>query len=542
MNRAERRRQQKLAKGEVGAGYLDRQRFAKVEELLQLGLDSFQAGNTDKAINLISKALELQPDNGYALGHLGGIYHSIGQLDLAIAHYKKSLSKMADHANVYNSLGKALKDQGKYVEAQKNFVKALELDPKFVWAHYNLGNLLKEQGKLDDAVLSYEAALAIKPDLPQAHTNLGNVRKDQGRFTEAVAAFNRAIVSNPGHSKAHFSLSRVKKYSDIADIEHLRSELEQAKSENDQMFLGFALAKALADIDKGDESFEYYLAANRLHRKTYSYSIVDDEKIFARFIETFDAQFFAKREGFGTEEKTPIFIVGMPRSGSTLVEQILASHPEVHGAGELPFLQNLLLQKRPADSVGLIPDKISRLKFKQVAKLGDEYIAKIRKLSPDSPFITDKMPHNFLYVGIIKLLLPNAKIIHSVRSPEDTCFSIFRQKFYLAHPYAYNLTELGRYYRLYSNMMCHWHTLFPGGIHDIHYEHLTANQELESQNLLKFCGLQWNEQCLNFYKNDRVVSTASNFQVRQPIYQNSVGGWRQSTKQLQPLLRALSRV
>jgi hypothetical protein len=187
----------------------------------------------------------------------------------------------------------------------------------------------------------------------------------------------------------------------------------------------------------------------------------------------------------------------------------------------------------------MIPDIVSRLKSNDVDKLGNKYIEKIREIEPKIKFITDKMPGNFLYIGIIKLILPNAKIIHSVRSPEDTCLSIFRTNFTEMHNYAHELSELGQYYRLYSDMMAHWHKTFPGTIYDVHYEKLTVNQEHETRELLEFCGLDWHRECLRFHETERNIQTASNYQVRQPMYTSSINSWKRFEKQLQPLIKAL---
>ena len=303
--------------------------------------------------------------------------------------------------------------------------------------------------------------------------------------------------------------------------------------------LNFALGKAFDDLGEGEEAFKCYIEGNRLYRKTLSFNIADEKKLFLRFKKMFDRDFFKKREGFGCSDSTPIFILGMPRSGSTLIEQILSSHPDIFGAGELSFTRRIVQTKMSSNLDSMIPYTASRLKIDDVAKMGNEYVTRIRKLAPKAKFITDKMPANFLFIGMIKLMLPNAKIIHSVRSPEDTCLSIFKQNFIGTHDYAYDMTELGQYYRLYSDIMNHWHTQFPGVIYDIKYEHLIANQEDETRKLLKFCNVEWDDNCLNFHKTARDVHTASNVQVRQSIYSSSVAGWRRYEKQLQPLTNAL---
>jgi hypothetical protein len=299
------------------------------------------------------------------------------------------------------------------------------------------------------------------------------------------------------------------------------------------------LGKALADSGDYTEAFRYFLEGNRLKRATFAFKIARSAKTFRQIQERFSHRFFASRKDFGCPDKTPIFILGMPRSGSTLIEQIVASHPDVYGAGELLFVREVMLANMPANHISMIAQSALCLDSDRAAEIGSRYIERVREIEPDSRFITDKMPENFLLIGIIRLLLPNAKIIHSVRSPEDTCLSIFRAKFTGEHNYAYDLTELGQYYRLYSEMMSHWHGLFPGYIYDMHYEKLIENQEEESRKLLEFCGLPWSEQCLDFHNSSRTVQTSSSAQVRRPMYQSSVAGWKRYEQQLQSLLAVL---
>jgi hypothetical protein len=310
-------------------------------------------------------------------------------------------------------------------------------------------------------------------------------------------------------------------------------------SEADRKDIGFALGKAFEDLRDYDKSFGFILEANRLKRKSYTYSIQDDHDLFARIKKIFSPDFFAAHEGSGYQDKTPIFILGMPRSGTTLVEQILASHPLVFGAGELTILENLTNAVCLGKATPEFPQCMLDLDRDALKKMGSGYIEKIRQYSSDALYITDKMPHNFLRLGLIRAILPLAKVVHCVRDPMDTCFSIFKKDFEGRHDYAYDMVELGRYYNLYRDLMAHWEKVLPGFIHTIRYEEIISNQQNRTKSLLDFCGLPWDEACLAFHKTERRVSTASLAQVRQPIYKDSVALWKRYEKHLEPLKKAI---
>ncbi|MBF0358438.1 MAG: sulfotransferase [Magnetococcales bacterium] len=505
MNRAERRRQQKLSKKNSGPRSIDKVTSAKAGEALQQAMHFHQIGRLDAAIQCYRKTLEIQHDNVVALSNMSIILFSLGKTDETVSCLQRAVSIQPDYAE----------------------------------AHNNLGNALFSQGKLEEASASYKKAITIQADYPQAYFGLGKIQGDQGKLDEAISSYKKAIALKPDYAKAIYNLGGLVKYSDRSEIEPMLALLTKETRTEEKCLLNFSIGKALSDLENYPEAFQYYLKANNLEREAIQFNISDEAKKFSRFQEVFNQDFFKAREEFGSSDVTPIFIVGMPRSGSTLIEQILSSHPDVFGAGELPFFEEVIRQTLPADLINTLPRKISKWQLNDSVRLGDEYISRIRKISSKHRFITDKLPFNFMYVGIIKLLLPNAKVIHSVRSAEDTCFSMFRQNFVGDYSYSYNMKELGQYYRLYSDMMAHWHNTLPGFIYDLQYETLTANQEQESRKLLDFCGLEWNEQCLAFHKTVRNVQTASNAQVRKPIYSSSVGGWRNYEKELKPLLDAL---
>jgi len=273
-----------------------------------------------------------------------------------------------------------------------------------------------------------------------------------------------------------------------------------------------------------------------LRRQSYHYDVTQDVTFLQCLEEYFTLDFFRQRSDFGVHDDTPIFIIGMPRSGSTLVEQVLSSHPDVYGAGEIRDFGYVVLENNET----LLLDKIGALANNDICRLAQEYLRRMDEYSAGAPRVTNKMLVNFLWIGMIRLMFPDARIIHCVRDPVDTCLSIFKKNFSSIEKYAHDLVELGRYYRAYTKLMAHWHQVLPGYIYDIHYEDLVTNQLEQSQRLLEFCGLPWNDACLSFYDSVRPVKTASAVQVRQPLYQSSVQKWRKYERHLGPLQRTLA--
>ncbi|MBF0382285.1 MAG: tetratricopeptide repeat protein [Magnetococcales bacterium] len=541
-----------------------------VDAISNLGFALQAKGEITKALQYYQKAIAIKPDYELAYCNLGFALTELGRTDEAITNLKKAIGINKNYAQAYYNLANALQIQNRLDEAIYNFQKAIALKPDYLEAHYNLGNayklqdrankaiasykqaieldptmarlyinlavVLREVGRLEEGVDSLKTAIAIDPKYAQAYNNLGVTLKEQGLLDEAVTNFNKAISVKPDYAEAYSNLAASKKYKNIDDIENMVAVLSQLTDDGDKIHLNFALGKAMADIENYDESFNYYLAGNRLKRATLQFDIGQLSQKFAQYRQIFSDSFFQNRNYCANLDETPIFVLGMPRSGSSLIEQILSSHKDVHGGGELPFLKQIITTAFDGDfsdaSILLQPD--------QAVKLGNKYLEQIRELAPDAKYIVDKMPHNFMFIGFIKLLLPKAKIIHSVRSAKDTCLSIFRANFVDSHEYAYDLKELGEYYRLYLAMMNHWQSLFPNTIYSCHYEKLTHDQEGETRNLLNFCGLDWSDECLRFYESVRDVRTASDFQVRQKMYVSSVDGWKRFEKHLQPLLKALA--
>jgi len=511
------------------------------DEYCSQGDAAISRNQLEEAAGYFRQALKLQPDSIDALNRLGVIQLTLAKPKEAAAAFSKMVELQPDNPEPYFNLGIALYDQGKLNEAVTIFRRVIELKPDYVAAHYNLGNFFMEQGKLDEAIESFNKAMELKPDYAEASCNLGLLYKELGQTDDAVASFKKSLSLKPDYVRAYKGLSLIVKYTEENHITKTMESLYARKgiSGVDRKDLGFALGKTFEDLGDYEKSFDYILEANRLKRKSYNYSIQNDYDLFARIKEVFSPEFFAAHPNSGFKDKTPIFILGMPRSGTTLVEQILASHSQVYGAGELGVLIELTGSLCAGEERGVFPECVLHLGETALAKIGSGYIDKIRKYSPDADFITDKLPHNFLRVGLIKIILPNAKVIHCVRNPMDTCLSIFKMDFTTPHGYAYDMVELGQYFNLYRDLMAHWEKVLPGFMHTIKYEDLVSDQHDKTKNLLDFCGLPWDEACLFFHKTERRVSTASLAQVRQPIYQDSVELWKRYEKQLEPLSRAI---
>ncbi|MBF0445635.1 MAG: sulfotransferase [Magnetococcales bacterium] len=477
---------------------------AKSNEELEKGISHQQSGQLDEALACFQLSLKYDPKNVVALCNIGAILLLRGKLDVAISCLKLAIS----------------------------------IKPEYAFAHYIMGNALTEKHQPQAAVASYQKAIEVQTDYASAYNNMGNALLSQGEMVAAAKCYQKAIDHKADFSTAYFNLSEAKEFTHISQTQAMTNLLKKESDTMGKIALNFALGKAMADLGLDSEAFAYYITGNELMRTTINFDLAKTTDEFKSYISQFNNEFFFQRKTGGCLDKTPIFILGMPRSGSTLIEQILSSHPKVYGGGEQLFLKEVLFEN-VTDNLDKLPQAIADMPIKSAEKLGQAYISKLCELAPESQFITDKMPNNFIYIGIIKTILPNAKIIHSVRSPTDTCLSIFQKKFSGVHNYAYDLTELGEYYNLYADLMDHWREVLPNTILDIAYEDLTKNQESQSKRILNYCNLEWNDNCLNFHQTNRNINTASNNQVRKPMYRSSVGRWHRFEAQLQPLIKAL---
>jgi len=507
-----------------------------------LGMALEAQGRPREAVACYRRAIAIDAAFADAHNRLGNVLRELGAVDEAEACYRRVLELQPGGAEVHGNLGNLLADQGRLGEAEASYRRALELRPDFAEGYGNLGNLLRERGRMDEAEAAFRKALELRPDLVWVHDNLGNALADLGRLDDAVAAYRRALALRPDDAVVRHHLAMARRFGpgdpDLAAIETALAR-EDLPS-NDRMHLEYAAGKACEDLgDDPDRTFGHYREGARLRRDTIEYDGGDDEALFAAIERAFDAGHRTSPEGAGHPSEAPVFIVGMPRSGTSLVEQMLASHPRVHGAGERRDLARLVASVDRSLGRGF-PDWIADIPAGEYTRLGREYCEAVVDPAGDVARVTDKMPDNFMYLGLIRDILPNARVIHVVRDPVDTCLSCFTHLFGGLHAYSYDLGELGRYYRAHARLMDHWRGVLPEGFMlDVRYEELVSDPEAQVARLLDHCGLEWDPACMDFHRTERAVRTVSAAQVRQPLYRRSIGRWKPYRAHLQPLLAAL---
>jgi tetratricopeptide (TPR) repeat protein len=497
-----------------------------------------------EAEQVLRRAIQLKPDYAEAYCNLGIVFTDHGRLPEAEAVIRHAVELNPNYAVSLCNLGKVLVDLGKYDEAEDVIRRAISLNPNHAEAHFNLGNALIALNRHDEAEAVTRRAIALKPNLAGAHHNLGVALMDLGRLTEAREAAERAIALGPREPMHYRQLGEVRKYTVgdpfFAALEALSKD-EASLAVTKQIELHFALSKAYADTGRPEDEFKRLLAGNKIKRSCIEYDEAAVLGVIDRTQQVFTPEFIRAARGIGESSPKPIFIVGMPRSGTTLVEQILASHPQVHGAGELKLLDRAVADIHSAiHEAPAYPELALHLSDEHFRKLGSHYLAGIQQLAPVASHVTNKMPANFVFTGLIHLALPNATIIHTVRDPVDTCISCFSKLFTEGNLQTYDLAELGRYYRNYQALMAHWHRVLPlGRIIDVKYEDTVADLEGVARRIVAHCGLPWNQNCLDFHRTERVVRTSSATQVRRPIYASSIGRGHAYGSLLEPLLAEL---
>lgn len=488
----------------------------------------------DNALLAFEKAVTIKPDFVSAANSLGNVLREMGRFEPAAEAYLRAVELEPKRADIHCNCGYVQMKLGEYENAHHSLEKALELDPGLVDAHFTLGQLYATTNKLEAATESFRQAIVCDPEDIRTHMELGTVSLELGQIDDARDCYRRVHEIEPDHAQTWFLLGKTEKFSaDGPEIEAMEGLLNRLPiNDEGRIHLGFALAKAWDELDDADKAFSYLEAANRLKRNTFQYDADEHARRIERIIKAFDASTISEAPHEDMSTESPIFVLGMPRSGTSLVEQVLASHSQVFGAGEREDLARLV-------SARDYPEEVVSLTTPALKKLGESFVGSLKSLAPQSQRVTDKTPLNFLYIGLIWLCLPNAKVVHCVRDPMDTCLSNYKELFASGHFHSYDLEELGEFYRMYHRLMEHWKDLFPGFINDLRYEDLIADPETEIRKLLSWVELSWEDGCLEFHKTERPVRTASAFQVRQPIYETSVRRWKKYQKQLLPLSDAL---
>lgn len=474
-------------------------------------------------------ALKKGQDPNQRIAQVQALYRA-GRLDEALALSEPVLKAFPDNAGMHRLTGNIRASRGDYEAAISHFRKAIKLAPGANGdAYVNLSDALNMNGQPEKAVDAARNAIPKLANPANAWNSLGNAERHLGHIEEAVAAFEKAIECNPSMAVTHRNLSMLKTYApDDPQIAQMREQLASQGRPAERANLCFALAKAYEDTGRGDEAFDLILEGNRLIKSTLNYVPQMDAGLFARVASVFSSPVPQLEEG--TIRPRPVFIIGMPRSGTTLVEQILASHSQVHGAGELAEMGRAVMPVMTMPAPALDEAKLRDVR--------QSYLTAIGKLGTDKPVIVDKMPLNFRWAGFILAAIPEATVIHMRRDPVATGYSIFRHFFPAGGlGFAWDLEDIAAFSEGHDRLMAFWHQKFPGRIHELNYEALTENQEAETRRLLEICGLEWEEACLDFHKTDRPLGTASSLQVRKEMYRGSSDAWRQHEDRLGPLLR-----
>ena len=510
-----------------------------------LGSTLMSQGRQEETMASYKRALELKPDYVKAHCNMGFALFCLEQYDPAEQHFETAFRLSPDYPDAH--VGAAMLHQKKYQqlpEAEQAAKKAIALGYAKPDVHTLLGKIYVEMGKPEQASESYGKALALDANDSGALLGRGNLYMETGDFRLAEEYFNRVLLNGLPLQKlsARCYLAQAKKAR--AGDENMAALLDAAKGMDalpPTMVIGlhFALGKSHDDIGEYEKAMDHFKQGGALRRQKGDYNPDANERKLDKLIEIFDHPAIERLQGGGDPSRLPIFVLGMPRSGTTLTEQIIASHPDVYGAGELADMHTIAA--RPSGDGAAFPDNLKALTPQLLAEWGADYIEGLQKRAPDATRITDKMLGNHLLIGLIHLMLPNAKIIHVNRNPVDTCLSCFTKLFSHGHEYSYDLTELGRHYAGYARLMKHWRNALPeGAFLDVQYEELVADTGTQARRLLDYCGLEWNDACLNFHETRRSVRTASVTQVRQPIYKSSVERWRNYEKSIGPLLEALA--
>ena len=538
MNRHQRRANAKLGRTSGEAPDV-------ADPLLKLGTVLRTQGKFDEAIEAFRQAVRASPSIALNHVYLGALLHERGRFEEAAAAYREAIRLKPDYAEALSNLGTALCDLGRPDEAVRLQREAIRLKPGLATAHGNLGAALYDLGRLEEAVAAYRQAIRLAPDLDFAHGNLGTALVALGQAAEARAALQRAVALAPRNVKHRRYLGEVAPYGAadprLAALEKLAQDAARL-SVDERIELHFSLGKAYDDIGRHADAFRHWRDGNALKRQRIAYNEAATLGGLDRIRSVFTPDRMRAWHKAGQPSPVPVFIIGMPRSGTTLVEQIIASHPQAFGAGELKCFETAMQGIRPRFGTATsYPEVVSGMIDADFHALGARYLAAIEKLAPGAARIVDKLPSNCRVAGLIHLALPNAAIIHATRDPVDTCLSCFSKVFTDKQAHTYDLAELGRYYRNYQKLMAHWERVLPPGrILTVRYEDVVADLEVEARRIIAYCGLDWDPRCLAFHQTERPIRTASALQVRQPIYASAVGRWRAYAPFLRPLLAELS--
>lgn len=481
----------------------------RVDSLLALGAQYLASEQTEKAITTLEKVLKLDPDNVSAISRIGNALRLCFRYEEAVEYAKKAASLQPDSPHAYNNLGLVYHEMGRHTDGLASIDKALEIRPDFYESYNNRGITVLAMGDMDGAYESYNKALALNPDYAICYRNLATLGKKYPFTAEQIQNMKRLMKSD-------------------------------SISEHEKGHLHYALSRAYEDEKNHEAAFSHLVAGGKIRKAELGYHIDNDKNQFKLVKRYFNDGLIGELPAATVESDIePLFILGMPRSGTSLTEQIISNHSAVHGAGELTEFTRYIHQFIRSNSPATLRES-PQLSLSGLAGVKENYLSTLRRLNVSERIISDKSPLNFRWVGFILAIFPNAKIVNLVRDPRAVCWSIFKHYFSVnGHGYAYDLQDLAEYYRLYLDLMSFWREKFPGRFYDLNYELLTENQESETRKLLEYCELPWEDNVMNFHKNERAVRTASNTQVRNKMYTGSSEAWRKYEAYLEPLISGL---
>ncbi len=504
-------------------------------------------GKLEEAEKRYRQALKNNPDNVDAMRLLAMVAAALKRFDDAERLLRRALAIAPDYLTALIDLGRVLKEQDRFEEAIECFKKAVAINPNNPQTHFLLAGVCAPAALNHEAVEAYRQTLALSPKHPGALLGLGNALKTIGRVDEAIQSYHDCIKIKPNNGETYWSLANLKTYrfndEQLAEMEKRVEQNDTAGAKSEVNFL-FALGKAYDDRQDYERAWRYYERGNSKQRMLVQYDPVHTETVNDSIIEVFEKPLLQEKRGSGHPDPAPIFILGLPRSGSTLIEQVLASHSQVEGTSELPYLGRVAtsLNRNRPDGVNY-PQAVCELEPENFATLGKDYLryAQLHRTEGKPRFI-DKMPNNFPTIGFLCLILPEAKIIDARRHPLAACVGNFRQHYARGQTFAYDLTDIGEYYLQYQRMMDHWHEVLPGRVLTVQYEEVVTDFENQARRILDYCELPWEDSCIRFYETERPVRTASSEQVRQPIYADALNFWRNYETHLSELEEILGPI
>ena len=510
--------------------------------LLYKGVRHLHASRYRKAEDAFKKLLIEDENNIDALRFMGILAFKSGNHDIAEAMLTKALRLDPTYSLVWANLAQVYSVTGQLDKAKKSFKNILNMEPRngLIWAEY--GTVLTKLANYEESKDAYLKALDFKSDSPRVHLSLGHVYKTMGEIENSIDSYKNTIIQNKLSGEAYWSLANLKTYSfSENEIKVMEETLKADMSDIERSQMHFALGKAYEVKKDFDNSFNNYFKGNEVKKGLTKYSSDDTTDNTKRILDFFNLENIRDFSKSLTVNQDPIFVLGMPRSGSTLVDQIISSHSQVDGTQELPNIIKIASELN-SNNQNTYPEILKELDELKLTEMGNNYLSETTWARKNAPFFIDKMPNNFIHIGLIKTILPNAKIIDTRRDPMDTCFSCYKQFFARGQLFTYSLEDLGNYYTDYIKAMNHWHNVYGKDIYTVHYDNVINKTEETIRELIDYCNLPFEKECLEFYKSSRPVKTPSAEQVRQPIYKSGLNYWKNYEKHLVPLKKIIDEI